>query len=46
MRQVKLELPTPEDLRYVARTLGRLRFYEQTAPPSSASLWQLLQCYV
>ncbi len=46
MRQVKLDLPTPEDLRHVERTFGRLGFYEQTASPPSANLWQLLQCYV
>lgn len=46
MHQVRLELPTPDDLRQIARTLGRLGFYEVCAPPPSPNLWQLLQCYV
>jgi len=46
MRQFQLELPTPDDLKHIARTLGRLGFYEVSAPPPSPNLWQLLQCYV
>jgi hypothetical protein len=46
MRQIYLAPPTLEDLRHVARTLGRLGFYEVKTPPPSSNLWQLLQCYV
>lgn len=46
MRQIQLDLPTPDDLRQIARTFGRLGFYEVTTPPPSPNLWQLLQCYV
>jgi hypothetical protein len=46
MWKIQLELPTPDDLRQIARTLGRLGFYEVSAPPPSPNLWQLLQCYV
>lgn len=46
MRQIQLDLPTPDDLRQIARTFGRLGFYEVTALPPSPNLWQLLQCYV
>lgn len=46
MRQIQLDLPTPDDLRHIARTLSRLGFYEVNAPPPSSNLWQLLQCYV
>lgn len=46
MRRIQLDLPTPEDLRHIARTLGRLGFYEVSPPPPAPNLWQLLQCYV
>lgn len=46
MRQVYLDLPTPDDVRHIARTFSRLGFYEQHTSPSSPNLWQLLQCYV
>lgn len=46
MRQIQLDLPTSDDLRQIARTFGRLGFYEVTTPPPSPNLWQLLQCYV
>lgn len=46
MRQIHLGLPTPDDLRQIARTFGRLGFYEVSLPPPSPNLWQLLQCYV
>lgn len=46
MRQIHLDLPTLDDVRQVARTFGRLGFYEQSTPPASPNLWQLLQCYV
>lgn len=46
MHQFYLNPPSVDDLRHVARTFGRLGFYEQTTPPASANFWQLLQCYV
>jgi tRNA A37 threonylcarbamoyladenosine biosynthesis protein TsaE len=46
MRRIQLDLPNSDDLRQIARTLGRLGFYEVTALPPSPNLWQLLQCYV
>jgi len=46
MWRIQLDLPTPDDIRQIARTLGRLGFYEVSAPPPSPNLWQLLQCYV
>lgn len=46
MRQIQLDLPTPDDLRQIARTFGRLGFYEVCTPPASPNLWQILQCYV
>jgi hypothetical protein len=46
MWRIQLDLPTPDDIRQIARTLGRLGFYEVSTPPPSPNLWQLLQCYV
>jgi len=46
MRQIQLDVPTPDDLRQIARTLGRLGFYEVSTPLPSPNLWQILQYYV
>lgn len=46
MRQIHLAPPTPDDIRQIARTFGRLGFYEVSPPPPAPNLWQLLQCYV
>lgn len=46
MHQIQLDFPTSDDVRHIARTFGRLGFYEVSALPPSPNLWQLLQCYV
>lgn len=46
MRRIHLDHPSNDDIRHVARTFGRLGFYEQVTPPMSANFWKLLQCYV
>ena len=46
MQYIHLTRPTPDDIRQIGRTFGRLGFYEGSQPPESPDLWQLLQCYV
>ncbi|MBV6438327.1 MAG: hypothetical protein AELANPGJ_03629 [Anaerolineae bacterium] len=45
MHQVRLDLPSLEDIEHAIRTIGRFNVFQRISPPPSCNFWQLLQCY-